>query len=187
MIPCTGTIKASDINIELGRTPQSIFKIGNTEERALAGKPNGLIKFSDFYCKSSADPLPWLLYAVQQTGGRAVATDPSLFAAIDGRTSGFWGGTNGWLKFNNHFTGTVSRIQVTCKYNGREGGYHTIKLYERSNPDSSKNLANNTSIQTFWLYVNVPAGTEIWLNWSGSGDSGDCNTVDYVAITAVEY
>lgn len=52
MIPCTGTIKASDINVELGRNAGYAFKIGNSEERALAGKPSGLIKFSDFACKS---------------------------------------------------------------------------------------------------------------------------------------
>lgn len=53
MIPCTGTIKASDINTELGRAPNAAFKIGSPEERALAGKPSGLIKFSDFACKSA--------------------------------------------------------------------------------------------------------------------------------------
>jgi len=52
MIPCTGTIKASDINVELGRNAGYGFRIGNPEERALAGKPSGLIKFSDFACKS---------------------------------------------------------------------------------------------------------------------------------------
>lgn len=53
MIPCSGTIKASDINVELGRNANYNFKIGNTEERQLAGVPSGLIKFSDFACKSN--------------------------------------------------------------------------------------------------------------------------------------
>lgn len=53
MIPCSGTIKASDINTELSRSYNYGFKIGNPEERQLAGKPYGLIKFSDFACKSA--------------------------------------------------------------------------------------------------------------------------------------
>lgn len=53
MIPCSGTIKASDISVELGRNANYNFRIGNTEERQLAGKPSGLIKFSDFACKSN--------------------------------------------------------------------------------------------------------------------------------------
>ncbi len=52
MIPCSGTIKASDINTELGRSGSYNFRIGNADERSLAGKPSGLIKFSDFACKS---------------------------------------------------------------------------------------------------------------------------------------
>ncbi|WNA15983.1 hypothetical protein XaC1_340 [Xanthomonas phage XaC1] len=52
MIPCSGTIKASDINVELQRSGNAVFDINNTPERQLAGKPSGLIKFSDFACKS---------------------------------------------------------------------------------------------------------------------------------------
>lgn len=187
MISCTGTIKSSDINTELGRTPTSIFKIGNTQERTLAGKPSGLIKFSDFYCKSSADPLPWYLYQVQQTGGRDVSTDPLIFRYIDGYYSVFWGGTSGWLKFNNHFTGTIRQIEVTWKYSGRNGGWHGINVYERTNSSSRYYLGDHTGIQKFVLDVNIPADQEIWLNWSGSGNRGDGNNVDYVAITDVVY
>lgn len=187
MIPCTGTIRSSDINTELQRNANYNFRIGNTQERQLAGKPSGLIKFSDFYCKSSADPLPWYLYQVQQTGGRGVGTDPGTYRAIDGSYAVFWGGTNGWLKFNNHFTGTIKQIEVTWKYSGRNGGWHGITVYERSNPGSTYRLGSNTSIQVFRLDVNLPADTEIWLNWSGGGDRGDGNNVDYVAITNVIY
>lgn len=187
MIPCTGTIKASDINVELGRSPNGLFKIGSAEERSLAGVPNGLIKFSDFACKSAADPLPWYLYEVDQTGGRSVGKDPAIYSAIDGWYAVFWGGTNGWLKFNNHFTTKITQIQVTWKYQGRNGGWHGINIYERSNPDSVYRLGNNRDIQVFTLNVNIEPGSEIWLHWSGGGDRGDGNNVDYVAITGVSY
>lgn len=49
----SGTIKASDINTELGRTASARFDLGGTDERALAGIASGLIKMSDFYGKSS--------------------------------------------------------------------------------------------------------------------------------------
>ena len=52
MIPCSGTIKASDINKELQRNTNASFHLDGAMERDLAEKPSGLIKFSDFACKS---------------------------------------------------------------------------------------------------------------------------------------
>lgn len=187
MIPCTGTIKASDVNTELGRTSGYNFRIGNTNERALARVPNGLIKFSDFACKSSYDPFPWFLYAVEQTGGRGINTDPGTFRYDDGNYSVLWGGTNGWFKFNNKFFRTITSITFQMRYSGRNGGWHGINMYERSNSAGSVNPGNHTSLQTFTLSVNIAPGSEVWINWSGGGDRGDGNNLDYLAITSATF
>jgi len=52
-LPASPPIKASDINVELGRSGSAAFDINGSEERALAGIPSGAIKFSDFLGKSS--------------------------------------------------------------------------------------------------------------------------------------
>ena len=45
-------ITASKINVELGRSANAHFSMNDTEVRALAEKPSGVIKFSDFIGKS---------------------------------------------------------------------------------------------------------------------------------------
>lgn len=52
-LPSDGLIRAQDINLELNRSFNALFRIGGSEERALAQVPSGVIKFSDFYEKSS--------------------------------------------------------------------------------------------------------------------------------------
>lgn len=49
----SGAISANNINVELGVSGTARFNMNDAEERALAGKPSGTIKFSDFYGKSS--------------------------------------------------------------------------------------------------------------------------------------
>jgi len=48
----SGTIKASDINIELGRSASAQLSFGGSEARELAGVGSGPISLSDFYGKS---------------------------------------------------------------------------------------------------------------------------------------
>lgn len=52
-LPTSGTLQASDINVELGRAWNHFFDMNGTAERNLAGKPSGAISFSDFYGKSN--------------------------------------------------------------------------------------------------------------------------------------
>lgn len=53
VLPTSGLIQASDINVELGRAWNAWFDINGSAERGLAGKPSGAIAFSDFYGKAS--------------------------------------------------------------------------------------------------------------------------------------
>jgi hypothetical protein len=46
-------IRASDINIELGRAANATFQLGGSTERGLAGVANGQVRFGDFYGKSN--------------------------------------------------------------------------------------------------------------------------------------
>lgn len=52
-LPSSGTLQASDINVELGRAWNHFFDMNGAAERNLAGKPSGTISFSDFYGKSN--------------------------------------------------------------------------------------------------------------------------------------
>jgi hypothetical protein len=52
-LPAAPPIKASDINVELGRSAGAAFDIDGTEERSLAGVPSGAISMSNFLGKSS--------------------------------------------------------------------------------------------------------------------------------------
>lgn len=52
-LPSSGTLQASDINVELGRAWNHFFDMNGAAERNLAGKPSGAISFWDFYGKSN--------------------------------------------------------------------------------------------------------------------------------------
>lgn len=52
-IRSSGTLPASEINTELGRSASANFNLGGAEERALAQRSSGSISFSHFYGKSS--------------------------------------------------------------------------------------------------------------------------------------
>jgi hypothetical protein len=58
-------IKASQINIELGRAANATFQFGGATERGLAGVANGLIRLGNFYGKSNTPSasLNMLIYA----------------------------------------------------------------------------------------------------------------------------
>lgn len=50
----TGTISASEINVELGRSATAAFDINRTAERVLAGVPSGAISLASFRGKSAS-------------------------------------------------------------------------------------------------------------------------------------
>lgn len=51
-LPMSGIISFRDINIELGKDPNSPISLNDSDVRALAGKATGIITFSDFRGKS---------------------------------------------------------------------------------------------------------------------------------------
>lgn len=56
-LPCSGRIDASQINGELGHQPNRTFSLNQSDGRALAEKPSGMISYSDFRCKDNT-PVP---------------------------------------------------------------------------------------------------------------------------------
>lgn len=52
-LPASGTLAASQINVELGRPSTALFTMGGAPERALAGVPSGTIAMSNFYGKTA--------------------------------------------------------------------------------------------------------------------------------------
>lgn len=52
-LPVSGPLSASQINVELGRAVGAAFSMNDAAVRGLAGKPSGLISFSDLLGKSA--------------------------------------------------------------------------------------------------------------------------------------
>lgn len=52
-LPASGTLSASQINVELGLAAGATFSMNDAGVRGLAGKPSGLISFSDLLGKSA--------------------------------------------------------------------------------------------------------------------------------------
>lgn len=52
-LPVSGPLSASQINVELGRAAGAAFSMNDAAVRGLAGKPSGLISFSDLLGKAN--------------------------------------------------------------------------------------------------------------------------------------
>lgn len=52
-LPASGTLSASQINVELGLAAGAAFSMNDAAVRGLAGKPSGLISFSDLLGKAN--------------------------------------------------------------------------------------------------------------------------------------
>lgn len=129
MIPCSGTIKASDINKELQRTPNASFHMNGAMERDLAEKPSGLIKFSDFACKS---------YGFDMVIGQDNIAGLLLFYGYGAPEPGYYpsamGSINGKYpadKFPAGYSGATSDFYIyTCSTNyGNASGKRVVMSF----------------------------------------------------------
>ncbi|QZE56305.1 hypothetical protein pEaSNUABM40_00108 [Erwinia phage pEa_SNUABM_40] len=137
-----------------------------------------------------SDELPWQPNAWEQTGGRGTGSpNASQVWTRDGNYMNIWGGVNGWFKWGNFFTRPIKQITFAWVYDGKNGGWHTIDIYERTAGEGAAQSPRNSSgvYQYFTFDVNIPAGQEIWLRVQGGGDRGDSNDLDYLSISNVVF
>lgn len=133
------------------------------------------------------DPLPWYCTAIRYYGGRSFGTTTYDVRYWDGVYNVLWGGTSGGFVFTNTSRKTITSIRVAWAYEGRNGGWHTIYIKERTGASGSNVGSYSGSMQYFWLPCNVAPFSEIVVNFSGGGDSGDGNNIDYIAIVDIQY
>ena len=187
MIPCSGTIKASDINTELSRNASYPFKIGNTEERNLAGKPSGLIKFSDFACKSVAFDLTIGVKNIA-VGGSSAAGDLVGYSVINRYEIGYINGQRPSPKFPVGYGGADQDFYVLycgCDYANRSG--HRVVFRVGQNPtgfNNSSYLFGNTMHIKFVLPNNQTFEFDLFQD-DGSYANGNAQAL-YNAMKAYE-
>ena len=87
-LPCNGQIDASQINGELGHNPSRTFSLDQSDGRALAEKPSGMISYSDFRCKDNT-PVPPPAQALKpQKNVTAVFYDSTYLGSISNQVNG---------------------------------------------------------------------------------------------------
>lgn len=111
----SGTITASDINTELSKTSTSALKLSDTDARALAGKSSGIIKYSDFYGKSSSVTL-----GSYGPGSLAFqyATNPS-----------YPNPSLEWYGFGRNISGPYYNVNVASQFSANFGNFASGTFY----------------------------------------------------------
>ncbi|AQT28580.1 putative large intein domain protein [Erwinia phage vB_EamM_Yoloswag] len=136
-----------------------------------------------------ADDLPWFCYAFDQVDGRGVSGSVANLKAWDGSYMNFWGGSQGWFKFNNSFVKPIKQITFQWVFDGINGAWHDMSIYERYAGEAAAQRVYNSAnvMQTITFDTNIPAGEEVWLYAFGGGDRGNSNDVTYLAISNIVF
>jgi len=141
--PCSGAISMANVNTELGTS--GIITLNDSDVRELAGKPSGIIKLSDLYCKSKTvdgwinalDPLPagsgqFINMTMTNHGGHPNFNTPETFPQEDDILHRLFDNNNGT---NVHGIGSLNRFtrggagrKVVC---GTTAYVTRVKLYIR--------------------------------------------------------
>ena len=98
-LPSSGRISASDINTALTRPATSKLSLNDPMARRLAGKPHGIIKYSDFYGKTFEPFLGELIF--HEGSHTGIVLDPlcvriEIVVALSGGGGGGGGGLRWW-------------------------------------------------------------------------------------------
>jgi len=108
-LPSSPPISASQINVELERSPSAFFDINGSAERALAQVPSGPISFSNFLGKSAVGNYTYLGSYTENTGSFTI----NLGTVFSGRSIVValgWSGTSGNGISNAAINGTTASI-----------------------------------------------------------------------------
>jgi len=88
----TGTIRMSDVNVELGRPSNQPIRLSDSAVRNLAGVPGGTIRLSNLRGKSSYTPMTVTTYAdyrsyMSTSSGGTASASPSV--SVSGGSGGY--------------------------------------------------------------------------------------------------
>lgn len=147
-IRSSGTLPASEINVELGRSASAYFNLNGSAERALAQRSTGSISFSHFYGKSASTQTRITSVGRDNDGygplkyGWAASGKSNYFHAENSTTAQSFGSisaTTGLIT-----SGTLHCIQAANYYNGdyhfeiassrsSNGGWTSVSVYSSAN------------------------------------------------------
>ena len=207
-IRSSGTLPASEINTELGRSATAQFNLGGSEERALAQVPTGSISFNHFYGKSARK-------ATITTVGRRGNNADSGYTAGETYRIGYAAGNRanyyhfeGTQSYDNNAFGSIDKTTglitsgtlygiLVCDYSlcyhleivtsrSSNGGWTSVKLY-RQGATGTQYTFNRTGAskfvnsQTIGAYPLPSSGTYRWVFTDYSGGAASQNAAYHAA------
>ena len=207
-IRSSGTLPASEINTELGRSASAYFNLNGSEERALADRPSGSIAFNHFYGKSARK-------ATITTVGRRGNNAPADYAPGETYRIGYAAGNRanyyhfeGTQSYDNNAFGSIDKTTglitsgtlygiVVCDYascyhleiitsRSSNGGWTSVKLY-RQGATGTQYTFNRTGAskfvnsQTIGSYPLPSSGTYRWVFTDFSGGAASSNPAYHAA------
>lgn len=160
-LPASGTIGASDINVELGRASTAAFSMDGADERALAGVPSGAIAFTDFHGKSAASEYTLTKGHFSPVGGL------HFYGLIEGSAGSiapttYLGNTIFDMHTNNNFGDPNSVIEIDGTH---PKDYFTTWEWEVGVGSLASSASTHTQsggrTQWFWAGADVYTGTGV--------------------------
>lgn len=207
-IRSSGTLPASEINTELGRSASAYFNLNGSEERALADRPSGSIAFNHFYGKSARKatittvgrrgqnsentdsyPEAWRIgYAANNRANYyhyegSQSYDNNAFGSIDKTTGLITSGTLYGILVCNYSHCLHLEIVTSRSSNG---GWTSVKLY-RQGATGTQYTFNRTGAskfvnsQTIGAYPLASSGTYRWVFTDYSGGAASSNPAYHAA------
>jgi len=167
-IRSSGTLPASEINTELGRSASAYFNMNGSEERALAQKPSGSYGFNSFYSKS----------AVKQTRITLVGQGQDGYGPVRYGYAGS-GKANYYHAENSSTAQSFGSISATTGII-TSGTIHTIFAAKYYIDDYHFELATSRSSNGGWTSVSINTGGSLsyTLNRTGASHFQQLNAGD---------
>lgn len=173
-LQANGTIKMSEVNVELGYSATSMISLGNANVRALLGVTSGTIALSDAYGKSSAPVIPtpgpvtpftfvadWMMITYTFTDGTDLDTRTRLVQPLTTTYLG-WGQSS---FLGNSVTDFILRFGGDNTGTGQEAVLLNVANYKAAYP-SDANLKIDTRGQWFGSVGSNPVSLTMTL-WKG--------------------
>ena len=176
VIPSSGFLAASTINVALGRMANNQFSFNDTEVRSLAGVSSGQLSFNNFYGKSRAPPVGNVLDAIFElnfgsatipttdTFGNTLTTSSPVPTMFNDATRGHVLST-----IDNRYLYTTNNILLPASYTKMGWIYPTINQIHG-------NLLSSHNFNPTAHYIWYPNGTNM-----SAGHTTNGNVIAYVS------